>query len=268
MTIQENGSSLLAPLFAAWATGFHTPALLDHDQHRRRRLGYRYRRRHQRHDRHRGLRRLPALERDDQRSRTSRSPSPPSRSTTTSQAVNTTHLKLNAKVLDDIYAGTITKWNDPAISGAQPGRDAASSGHHAAPPLGLERGHIPLHVVPERRRPVRLGRQAGPEHLGDLPERRRCPGRSEELGDARRLPDRSGLHRLHRHQLPAEDAGGRARRGDARRTSRATTSCRRRPTINAEATQFHQRAGERGHVAHLRAGADAATRSSTSSTPS
>ena len=57
-------------------------------------------------------------------------------------------LKLTGAVLADIYLGKITKWNDPAITGAEPGRHAAGRRHrHRAPRRRL--GHqLHLHELP------------------------------------------------------------------------------------------------------------------------
>ena len=43
-------------------------------------------------------------------------------------------LKLTGQVLGDIYLGKITKWNDPAIDRAEPGRAAARRGDRAGAP--------------------------------------------------------------------------------------------------------------------------------------
>jgi phosphate transport system substrate-binding protein len=120
MTIQENGSSLLAPLFAAWATGIHQA--------------------------HSGI----TINTGDAGSGTGISDAisgtidigasdaylPASEMTTVENiplaisaqqinfnlpGLNSDHLKFNAKVLNGIYAGTITKWNAPAITALNPG---------------------------------------------------------------------------------------------------------------------------------------------------
>ena len=44
-------------------------------------------------------------------------------------------LKLDGATIADIFLGKIKKWNDPAIAGAEPGRDAAGHRHHGLPPL-------------------------------------------------------------------------------------------------------------------------------------
>ena len=51
----------------------------------------------------------------------------------------TAHLKLSGKVLSEIYQGTITNWNDSAITSAQPGRHAADHADRHPAPLGLQR---------------------------------------------------------------------------------------------------------------------------------
>ncbi len=120
MTIQENGSSLLAPLFAAWATALHTQ--------------------------HAGI----TINTGDAGSGTGIADAisgtidigasdaylPASEMTTVENiplaisaqqvnynlpGLNKTHLKFDAKVLNDIYAGTVKKWNDPAIAALNPG---------------------------------------------------------------------------------------------------------------------------------------------------
>jgi phosphate transport system substrate-binding protein len=120
MTIQENGSSLLAPLFAAWATAFHTQhsAITINTGDAGSGTGIA--------DAISGTidigasdAYLPASE------MTSVENIPLAISAQQINynvpGFNKTHLKFNAKVLSAIYAGTIKKWNDPAIASLNPG---------------------------------------------------------------------------------------------------------------------------------------------------
>ena len=64
------------------------------------------------------------------------------------QGIKPGQLVLNGQVLADIYMGKITKWNDPAIAGAEPGREAAGRGDRRGAPLGRLGHDLHLHRLP------------------------------------------------------------------------------------------------------------------------
>ena len=59
-------------------------------------------------------------------------------------------LKLDGKTVADIFLGKITKWNDPAIAQAEPGREAPELRHHGLPPLRRVGHDQAVHHVPRR----------------------------------------------------------------------------------------------------------------------
>ncbi len=120
MTIQENGSSLLAPLFAAWATGFHTEhsgiTINTGDAGSGTGIA----------DAISGTIDIGASDAYLPASEMAKVENIPlaisaQQISYNVPGFNSTHLKLNAKVLNDIYAGTITKWNNSAIVALNPG---------------------------------------------------------------------------------------------------------------------------------------------------
>ena len=59
-------------------------------------------------------------------------------------------LKLPRDVYPAIFAGKITKWNDPKIAAANPGVRPAGQGHHGRDPFRLLRHHLCLQRAPGR----------------------------------------------------------------------------------------------------------------------
>ena len=91
------------------------------------------------------------------------------------QGIKPGQLKLDGKTLADIYLGKITKWNDPAIAAAQPGRQPARQGDRVGAPLRRLGHQLHLHPLPVERR-SRVQEQGRREHLGRVPGRPRRQG--------------------------------------------------------------------------------------------
>ena len=92
-------------------------------------------------------------------------------------------LKLTGEVLADIFNGKITKWNDPKIAAAQPGRDAARRRRSRRSTAPTARAR-PASSPPTCRRSPRAGRP------GSAPAPR-CNGRSARAARATRASPRS-----------------------------------------------------------------------------
>ena len=58
------------------------------------------------------------------------------------------HLKLDGAVLAQMYEGTITSWNDPAIRALNPGVAIPGDQGGAGAPLRRLRRHVPVHQLP------------------------------------------------------------------------------------------------------------------------
>ena len=121
------------------------------------------------------------------------------------------NLKLDGTVLAEIYNGKITNWNDPAIKALNPGVNLPSL---KIVPLHREDSSGDtflftsfLNAQDRERLAVVPG-----EHHDHLAQGQHH-GRDRQRRHGVRLPGDQGLRRLHRHQLPAEDAGGRAGHG-------------------------------------------------------
>ena len=84
-------------------------------------------------------------------------------------------LKLDGPTIAGIFLGKVVKWNDPAIAGAEPGRQAARRGHRRRPSLGRQRHDLHLHGLPEQREPGLEG-QGRQGYLGQLADRHRRQG--------------------------------------------------------------------------------------------
>ena len=82
-----------------------------------------------------------------------------------------------AQVLSQIYQGKITEWNDPAITALNPNADHPVAPDRDPAPLGLQRRHVHLQLVPVRRRPERLG------HQHRLRDEHQLPVHPERLGE-------------------------------------------------------------------------------------
>ena len=104
-------------------------------------------------------------------SSTSRRSARRSRSRTTCRGV--TKLQLSADTIAKIFQGTITTWNDPAITADNPGVDAAEHGDHRRPPRPTARARRRTSPSTSRRRRRRTGRSA---------PTRRSPGRPSTQG--------------------------------------------------------------------------------------
>ena len=76
------------------------------------------------------------------------------------------HLRLNGKVLARIFAGTITRWDDPGDQEPEPGRHAAGHVDRARPPVRHLGQHVPVHLLPERPGSGRLELLADRHHGG------------------------------------------------------------------------------------------------------
>ena len=122
--------------------------------------------------------------------------------------------------LAQIFAGKITKWNDPAIAADNPDADAARHDDHAGAPLGRLGHHRELHRLPAQGRRRRLDRRRGRRRLADQVRR----GRRGHLRRHRGGQGRRGHHRLRRRE-----PGRRPRRRHASRSARSTSPRPPRP---------------------------------------
>ena len=61
-----------------------------------------------------------------------------------------THLRLDGIVLAQIFAGTITSWNDPAIEALNPGVSLPGTAILPVASFGQLGQHVPVHLLPER----------------------------------------------------------------------------------------------------------------------
>ena len=138
------------------------------------------------------------------------------------------HLKLSGKVISEIYQGQITKWNNSAISGLNPGVTLP-----ATPIVTLHRsdssGDTFLFTQYLSKADASgLGQQGRVQHDRPVAELRRARSVRTATRAWWRLQGHAGLHRLRRHQLPDPGPAGRARLRRAAATPRASTRCRRR----------------------------------------
>ena len=138
-------------------------------------------------------------------------------------------LKLTGQVLGDIYLGKITKWNDPAIAGAEPGRAAARRGDRAwcAAPTARAPRFIFTNYLSQGER--RLEGQGRRRHGRQLADRRGRQGqrRRRRLRAAPAELDR--LRRVRLRQAEQDVARAAAERRTATSSRRTTTTSRPPP---------------------------------------
>ena len=124
-------------------------------------------------------------------------------------------MKLNGKLVADLFRGAIKKWNDPAIAALNPGVEAARERRHRRLPLGLVGHHGGLHRLPGRR----LARVQGQGRRGqDGQLAHRC-GRQGQCRRGRQRGQDQGRDRLRRVRLRQ------AEQDDARRDDQQGRQC-------------------------------------------
>ena len=106
-------------------------------------------------------------------------------------------LKLPRDVYAGIFLGKITKWSDPKLKAANPGRDAAGPGHHGRAARGRQRNHLRLHHAPERHRRGVEARPGCRDH-GELAQERQVRGLAEERRRERDHQADAGRDRISR----------------------------------------------------------------------
>ncbi len=88
---------------------------------------------------------------------------------------SSTHVKLNANVLNDIYSGKVTNWDNSEITSINKGIKLPNLTIVPLRTRRRQRRHLPVHLVHRLRgdqRWVRAGQHGRPEHLLDeLPDR-------------------------------------------------------------------------------------------------
>ena len=89
--------------------------------------------------------------------------------------VKPNELKLTGEMLADIFAGTITKWNDPKLVALNPGREAAEPGDRAGASRRRLGHHLRVHLLSLGGQPG-LEEQGRRQHQRELAGRRRCQG--------------------------------------------------------------------------------------------
>ena len=180
----------------------------------------------------------------------------------------TAHLKLTGKLISSIYQGKVTNWNDSAITSLNPGVTLPS-----LPIVTLHRSDSSgdtflFSPVPLRTDPSGWGKSARLQHHAHLPQRTRGTGGDGQLGHGGGLQGHPRLYRLRRHQLPDPGPPVGARLRPAAERQQAVRAPARRPASRLKQRPSPRRPRPTGPSRSSTARPRAATRSSTTSTPS
>ncbi len=146
-------------------------------------------------------------------------------------------LKLTGEILADIYAGKITKWNDPKLGRTQRGREPAQLRDRAGAPRRRLRHVLRVHSYLSADEPG-LEAEGGREHQRELAGRH---GRARQRRRSRDREERPGRDRLRRERLcdaepPDDDAAANKGGEFVKPTMEASRRRRPAPTGTAPAT--------------------------------